>query len=119
MKIQPNYFLIASGTATRAPVITQTRDVRPYTPRPQNESEDIEKTERGAVENLTSGMNNLVVTPPPSGPNSRAPSRGRHDSVTGTPSLNASAKKPSPQRLPMKTINFPGVGMRNDSDDDL
>jgi hypothetical protein len=80
----------------------------------QKQSDDVEKTKRGAVPDLTSILSNLA-TPPPSGQNSRTPSRGRHDSVTG---LGANIKKPSPRRSLRKSMNF-GVGVQDASDDEL
>jgi hypothetical protein len=53
---------------------------------------------QAGVENLTSQFNNLVVTPPPSGQNSREPSRARHDSATGTPSPPREGARKTPFR---------------------
>jgi hypothetical protein len=91
-------------------VKTSTQDVphivkttTPYTPNPRKTDQSnssVEKARQGAMTDLTAKLNNLIVTPPPSGSNSRASSRQRVDSLFGTPSLNASARKRSPRRWP-------------------
>ncbi|KAH7069304.1 hypothetical protein FB567DRAFT_245063 [Paraphoma chrysanthemicola] len=65
---------------------------RPRTPLVQPASQTSERPERAqgrgpeTINDLTSRLNNLIVTPPPSGSNSRESSRRRVDSATTTPS---------------------------------
>ncbi|EAT88305.2 hypothetical protein SNOG_04545 [Parastagonospora nodorum SN15] len=67
-----------------------------------------------------SKLNGLAVTPPPSGPNSRQPSRGRHDSIHGTPAFTGSAKKPSPRRwAPPVPVDLFGPEAQAESDGEL
>jgi hypothetical protein len=65
-----------------------------------------------------SRLNNLTVTPPPSGSNSRQPSRGRHDSVHGAPLPTGGAKKRSPPRWTLSAEAL-GPEMQTGSEEEL
>jgi hypothetical protein len=67
---------------------------------------------------LAANLNNLVVTPPPSGTNSRAASRRRVDSVNGKPSLDGGARKRSPLPRPPQ-FAIPGPEMQDGSEEEL
>ncbi|KAH4162878.1 hypothetical protein HBI37_130850 [Parastagonospora nodorum] len=92
---------IAMRPTTRIPAPKLTKETRPHTPVPQVQQQATGITEEAFQHKMNDSLftlNGLAVTPPPSGPNSRQPSRGRHDSIHGTPAFTGSAKKPSPRR---------------------
>lgn len=109
---------------TRMPAPKQTKETRAHTPVPQavpqvkQQADGItEEAFQRKLNDPISRLNSLAVTPPPSGSNSRQSSRG---SVHVTPSLNGSAKKPSPRRWsPPVPVHLFGAEMQAESDGEL
>jgi hypothetical protein len=93
----------------------------PHTPKSKKPDTPDDRTDDGkygTMLDLTTKLNNMVVTPPPSGSNSRASSRPRVDSVNGTPSMKGSARKPSLRRWPGQT-GVLGPEMLDGSEEEL
>ncbi|KAH3968584.1 hypothetical protein HBH70_134870 [Parastagonospora nodorum] len=117
------YEHIAMRPITRTLAPKQTKETGPHTPVPQVQQEAAGITEEAFQRKMNgsiSKLNGLAVTPPPSGPNSRQPSRGRHDSIHGTPAFTGSAKKPSPRRwAPPVPVDLFGPEAQAESDGEL
>jgi hypothetical protein len=91
----------------------------PHTPESTRpEKPDDRNAEHGTMMELTAKLNNMVVTPPPSGSNSRASSRPRVDSVDGTPAMKESARKRTPRRWPQQ-FGVLGPEMLDGSEEEL
>ncbi|KAJ4372438.1 hypothetical protein N0V83_004212 [Neocucurbitaria cava] len=92
------------------------RDPRPRTPVSQRDGDDdVETVHLAQVQDLTTKLDNLVVTPHPS--DGLKPTRPRVDSVTGTPTPKASGRKRSPYGWPHR-YDVPRPTVEDDTDND-
>jgi hypothetical protein len=96
------------------------KDTTPHTPKVQTydpPSDGVGIKRQDTIGDLSSKMNNLVVTPPSSASNSRRSSRQRVDSITSNRSWDGGAKKPPFGSWPY-SIRASTEPMQDESDDD-